>query len=190
MGGTVAVAHAQHEEPTDGELMEALRRGERPAAHALYVRHRRAAFDLAARRLGIAEEAEAVVHDAFLKTFAAVCDVRSDRVRSFRAFVLTVTRNLATDKLRRRKRTVAGDVPEGISPAPDLILIEVSRLRTAMDRLPPVLRDIVDLRYQEGLSFRQIAAKLGISRNGAFSRHGRAIQALRDAFDEPRGERP
>ena len=187
MAGMVAVAHAQQEERSDAELMEALRSGESTAAKELYTRHRRAAFDLASRRLGIAEEAEAVTHDAFIRTFRALQSDRADRIRSFRAFLLTVTRNLATDRLRRRRRTVGGDVPEGESPPPDPLQVEVGRLRTAMDRLPPKLREIVDLRYHEGLSFRQIATHLGISRNGAFTRHNRAIRILQDAFDEPRG---
>jgi RNA polymerase sigma-70 factor (ECF subfamily) len=168
--------------------MAELRRGDPQAAHGLYARHRRAAFDLAARRLGIAEEAEAVVHDAFLKTFDAVRKDRIDKIRSFRAFLLTVTRNLSTDRLRRRKRMVGGDaVPEGMVEPPDLIRVEVTRLRGAMGRLPPVLREVVELRYHEGMSFRQIASEIGISRNGAFTRHSRALEALRDAFDDPRG---
>ncbi len=187
MWGMSAVAVPREQERSDSELMEALRADDSEAARALYTRHRRVAFDLAARRLGIAEEAEAVTHDAFLKTFDAVRRDRSDKIRSFRAFLLTVTRNLTTDRLRRRGRTVSdAHAPEGACPPPDLLRVEVGRLREAMDALPPRLREIVDLRYTEGLSFRQIASQLGISRNGAFTRHTRAIASLRDAFDAPR----
>ena len=62
----------------------------------------------------------------------------------------------------------------------------LDRHKPTLDALPPKLREIVDLRYTEGLSFRQIASQLGISRNGAFTRHTRAIASLRDAFDAPR----
>jgi RNA polymerase sigma-70 factor (ECF subfamily) len=154
--------------------------GPRPATAALYARWRPVVFDLLVRRLGNVEEAEALAHDALLRAFAAH---ERGEVEHFPAYLLRVATNLATDAQRRQRLERGREDPEEVlstDAEPDRA--ELGRLRSAVDALPAECREIVDLRYGEGLSFGEIAAALGMSKNGVFARHERALDLLRAAF--------
>ena len=67
-------------------------------------------------------------------------------------------------------------------------------VRTALEKLDPTDREILALRYFDGLSFAQIGAILGLSRNAATKRGLRAMVELRDlippAFRPPEPSQP
>lgn len=95
------------------------------------------------------------------------------------------TRNAAIDAMRsevRREnvlRTFA-TMPDNSSPCPEA---EWDRLRPvldqALDRLPERDRDVVLLRYFQGLSFSELGQRLSMSENGARMRAMRALEKLR-----------
>lgn len=99
-----------------------------------------------------------------------------DRSQSFKPWIFTIMRNAQIDRLRRRRaqpseEPLGGDkeaepVVSMESPlfsiplAPEDILLRretVEHVREAIRRLPPPLREIVELRDIEGLSYREIA---------------------------------
>jgi DNA-directed RNA polymerase specialized sigma24 family protein len=43
-------------------------------------------------------------------------------------------------------------------------------------------RRVILLRYDAQLSFAEIGVELGMSKNGVFARHNRALERLRDMF--------
>ncbi len=53
-------------------------------------------------------------------------------------------------------------------------------VQAALDRLDPIDREILALRYFEGLNFAQIGTILGLSQNAATKRALRAMVELRD----------
>jgi RNA polymerase sigma-70 factor (ECF subfamily) len=61
-------------------------------------------------------------------------------------------------------------------------------VRAALDRLDPIDREILALRYFDDLNFAQIGAILGLSRNAATKRGLRALVELRDLI--PAAYRP
>ena len=143
------------------ELTGRVREGDRQAAEDLYVRWRQPVFDLLARRLGNLEEAENLTQDALLRALHAS---RTREVKRFGAYVMRVAHNLATDALRRRR--FRGEVPDmeaALEVMPDLDAAEHVRLRRAVRQLPPDQRQVVLLRYDQELSFGEIAATLGMS---------------------------
>jgi RNA polymerase sigma-70 factor (ECF subfamily) len=112
-----------------------------------------------------------------------------------------LTRNLANLQRRyygtqardpRRERPLA-DVLDGSSQAPDPALVAVQstpsqraarreqsdRLTDALDRLPADYRDVLRLRYVEGLSFPEVAARLGRSVDSVEKLWVRALARLR-----------
>ena len=151
---------------------------------ALYRRYRPAVFDLLARRLGNVEEAEALTQEAMLRALAAA---RDKEIRSFVAFVMRIAQNLATDQLRRRRFEGGWVDPEqALTVAADPERVELFRLRSAVMSLPDPYQEVVLLRYDAGLSFSEIAARLNMSKNGVFARHERALELLRATFDQRR----
>jgi len=146
----------------------------------LYLRWRPAILDLLARRLGNLEEAENLAQEALLRALDAS---NVQRIENFAAYAMRIANNLATDTLRRRR--FGSDVaPENqLPPMPDNPnAAEFRRLRKAVGNLDEAERNVILLRYDTGLSFAEIAAELGMSKNGVFARHNRALDTLRDMF--------
>ena len=115
-------------------------------------------------------------------TFLAV-DANADRyqpVGSPMAWILTITRNLAYQRLRRAKReTAAEDIPEEADHA---ILSEETEnkmiLETALKTLGEEERQIVMLHAVSGLNHREIAALLGLGLPTTLSRYHRALAKI------------
>ncbi|MBX2800545.1 MAG: sigma-70 family RNA polymerase sigma factor [Myxococcales bacterium] len=150
----------------------------------LYRKYRPKVFDLLVRRLRNVEEAEALAQEAMLRALQAS---KTKPIRSFGAFAMRIAHNLATDVLRRRRFEGGWVDPESalvVDPKPEQV--ELFRLRGLVEVLPPRYRQIILLRYEKGLSFAEIARSLDMSKNGAFARHERALDMLRESFGKRR----
>lgn len=121
------------------------------------------------RRFPAALDIDDIVQEAYLRLLRLRPDAA---LRSPKAFLFTVARNLALDQLRRR--TVSGEVAllaATAAPAADENVAaaeaergrEIDLLREAIEALPDRCREIFRLRKVEGLSQTQIATRLGIS---------------------------
>jgi RNA polymerase sigma-70 factor (ECF subfamily) len=70
-------------------------------------------------------------------------------------------------------------------PGPDRLAIardELRRLQVALDRLPPRCREAITLRQIEGLSRREIAARMGIGSGTVKEYLAEGVRALADMF--------
>jgi RNA polymerase sigma factor (sigma-70 family) len=114
-----------------------------------------------------------------------------------RAFVFQIARNLLLNRLRREHVVpieAVADV-DALSVAMDdpgqertvIARDELRRLQGALDRLPPRCRDVVILGRIEGMSGREISARLGITQQAA-STH--LINGIRALVNEVYGEFP
>jgi RNA polymerase sigma-70 factor (ECF subfamily) len=148
----------------EGALVEACRRGERPAMHTLYERYRRRVFALIARIVG-AQEAEELTQDVFLRAYRGLEKFRGDAQLSTWMYRLAVNAALshATRSVARTRRTAPEDellsLPAAAAPATDPRLRE--RLQGALDRLPAGYRAVLVLHDVEGLQHDEIAEILG-----------------------------
>ncbi len=107
--------------------------------------------------------------DVYVRVYEAAKTELPEKPKSF---VLTTARNLLADRVRRERIVpieAVGDVdalnaiidepgPERIVAARD----ELRVLQAALDRLPQRSREAVYLRQVEGLSRREIAARMGV----------------------------
>jgi RNA polymerase sigma-70 factor (ECF subfamily) len=129
-----------------------------------------------------AAEAEDIVQETFLK-------LHQGRMRDadrLAAWLLTVTRNAARDRLRRRKPQAAEEtfhtLPDDNAAAPgaDLERREFhARLHRALGSLPEEHRTALTLRYLEGLDYRAIEQTMGLSNGALRGILGRALGTLR-----------
>lgn len=157
-----------------------------------------------ARRLSpSSEEAADLVQDVYLKVLA------TDGWRAIkdpRAYVLRMVKNLAIQKMRRARVlsidavanmeaiTVSDDRPDAFEQASSR-----QRLRLVLDALqtlPPRCREVVELRRIQGLSARDIAARLGLSLSTVEKRLARGMAAITlamesaEAVGQPRRREP
>jgi RNA polymerase sigma-70 factor (ECF subfamily) len=176
-------------EPSDLELVQRGRSGDQAALGMLAKRHHAAAYRVALSLLKRDDVAQDVVQDAFLKAFRALGGFRADA--SFRTWLLTITANEAKGALRRagrRKETAledAGPVPsDEMDPADATVVAEeASRARDMLERLPEKQRLSVQLRIEEGLSFREIGDVIGSSEGAARVNYFHGIRRLRELME-------
>ena len=91
------------------------------------------------------------------------------------------------DRIRER---AAGARPAG-DPLEWLLLEERREIvQRALDRLPPGQAEILVLKYGEGWSYREIAARLGLTESAIESRLHRARRLLRDEIQGTSSEAP
>jgi|SRR6185437_15307415 len=115
-------------------------------------------------------DAEDLCQDVFVRVYEAARTKRPDPVKPF---VFTAARNLLINRARRDQVVSIESVAEPDAfeialdePGPDrnaMARQELRNLQAALDRLPPRCREAVILRKIEGLSHREIAARMGIS---------------------------
>jgi RNA polymerase sigma factor (sigma-70 family) len=122
------------------------------------------------RLVGNAADAEELLQE----TYARLHDFpQRAAVRSVRALARRIAKNLAIDRLRRAAVVTIDlmsdmetlNVQDSVASPEDQV-DEAQRkklLRAARERLPHRCREVVDLRFEHGLSYVEIAHHLGIS---------------------------
>jgi len=129
-------------------------------------------------------EAEDIVQDTFLKAHHQRGILREPE--KFPAWLLTVTRNGARDRLRRRRPQAE---PEAFDTLADHSVVtpgsalekeeHQAHLRRALATLPEEHRIALTLRYLEGLDYRAIETTMGLSNGALRGILGRALGTLR-----------
>jgi RNA polymerase sigma factor (sigma-70 family) len=200
-GGTQAVlsrAHAQeHRHVADELLVERVRAGDDEAFEELYRRYRRRIAGFAYGMVGDHARAEDIAQEAFMSALRRMRE--TDRPIAFRPWIHEIARNACIDQFRRAKR--ADEIPfesdEGAlaqrarlgrpDAAPDAALDNKERLRQlcgAFGGLSDSHHEILVLRELEGLSYREIGDRMGLSRPAVESTLFRARRRLTEEYDE------
>ena len=140
--------------------MMAVARGDLDALGELVVRHRSAAWSVAYRYVGDADEAEDLVQEAFLRILDAAGRYRP--TASFRTYLYRVLTRLCIDHTRKKRPLFTDRLPDAAAPGPSQSERIAHReldvaVRAALDALPPKYRMVIVLRYFEGLDGAAIA---------------------------------
>lgn len=157
-------------------------------------------YGFIARRVEDRSVAEDLTSTTFERALGAIR--RDDFVNaSFGGFLYRVASNAVVDHARRARRTVplgvrASDLDEagdrdaaeqlGDDSAARAFAAAIDRdaLRRAMVRLPATHRQVILLRYYDGLEPHELAAALGCSRQTLAVKVHRALRALRAQLDQ------
>ncbi|MGE0870020.1 MAG: sigma-70 family RNA polymerase sigma factor [Kofleriaceae bacterium] len=174
MGQTIAM--------TDGELLEASRRGERDAFGALVERYQDVVCAVTYSRTRDQALSEDVAQDTFIAAWRQLDQLREPgRLRSW---LCGIARNLASKARRRSDRETAVDQPIAISernPFDDVCAAEAEQVvADALARVPEAYRDVLVLYYREQWSARDIADALGLTETTVAQRLVRGRQYLAD----------
>jgi RNA polymerase sigma-70 factor, ECF subfamily len=149
--------------------------------------HMDAAHNLAKWLLRNEEDAKDVVQEAYLRAFKSFSGFHGSNGR---AWLLTIVRNTSYTLLKKNKAVdltttfdeeihTAGH--ESVSPSTIFEHGENAELiKEAMDELPVQFREILALRHQEGLSYKEIAEIAQIAPGTVMSRLARARGKLKE----------
>lgn len=181
-------------QPSDLEIIDRIRGGDRDAYRLLVERYSRRVFRLAYRLTGHTDDADEVVQESFLRAYRQIH--RYESRATFGTWIFRIASNYAIDVLRVRKRYVmqrsdggpeeTGDVEEpSKAPLQDRLAFSGEireRLESALAGLSEQERAAFVLRHMEGLSIPEASETLGI--NDGATRHSvfRAVKKLRQAL--------
>ncbi|HEX7298993.1 MAG TPA: sigma-70 family RNA polymerase sigma factor [Solirubrobacteraceae bacterium] len=179
----------------DESLVAAVRAGDDHAFEQLYLRYQRR---IGAYIYGMVHDhgrAEDITQDVFM---SALRRMRATDGRIvFKPWVYEIAKNACIDAFRRSRRTeeVSYDADDGgerlhlvsTSPTPDAAVdtrMSLDHLRGAFGGLSDAHHQILVMRELEGLSYRQIGERLGMSRPSVESTLFRARRRLSEEYEE------
>ncbi|MCM2254358.1 MAG: sigma-70 family RNA polymerase sigma factor [Vicinamibacteria bacterium] len=153
----------------------------------IVARYRRRVFHIAWKFTGRHAEAEDLTQEIFLKVFKSLD--RFHRDADFGTWLSSVARNYCIDRYRAGKRErevvvedlLAFDLAPAASGNPYRELESRDRtsfVRRGLDQLPDKLREAVVLRDLVGLSYQEMADKLGLPEGTVKSRINRGREEL------------
>src|SRR6478672_4296235 len=156
---------------------------------AMMLPHLDAAYNLARWLLRSEQDAQDVVQEAFLRAFKSFSGFHGCNGR---AWLLTIVRNTSYTLLKKNRvadlatpfdEEIHASGHESASPATILEQSEDAELiRGAMDELPAEYREVLALRHQEGLSYKEIADIAQIPLGTVMSRLARARDKLKECL--------
>ena len=167
-----------------------LRRGDADAFDALLARYQNRLYRYLLRLTADPAAAQDLFQETWLKVITRID--RYDESRPFEPWLFTVARNLALDHLRKASPESLDEPSESGEPRVARIgaegpgaldrLIERERrslLERRLEELPALYREALTLRFEEEMSFEEIADVLSAPVSTVKSRVQRALAALR-----------
>jgi RNA polymerase sigma-70 factor, ECF subfamily len=134
------------------------------------------------RRVGDEATADDLLQDVFVKIASRISTL--DDPGKLQGWIFLIARNAIVDHYRTRKETV--EVPETLPDESAADDPELEPLKAAFQRMIQALREpyreAVTLTELEGLTQKELAARLGISLSGAKSRVQRGREQLRQTL--------
>jgi RNA polymerase sigma factor (sigma-70 family) len=184
--------------PTDLVLVAAVRRGDDRAFEQLYSRYQRR---ISAYVFGMVKDhgrAEDITQEVFISALRRMRE--TDRTITFKPWIYEIAKNACIDQFRRSRRAeeVSMDAGEGLGqadhgrlvagePTPDAAVDtkqQLDHLCGAFGGLSDSHHEILVLREFEGLSYREIGDRMGLSRPGVESTLFRARKRLTEEYHE------
>ncbi len=169
-------------------LLVRSQRGDRAAFRELYRALYGPVSRYLRRRVPSAADAEELVGQVFFRLLESL-----DRVDPRKGTVLVYALSMARNALVDEARSRAGRVPEeaaaavpdsGAGPLERLMGEEdMERVRSELAKLPAETRELLMLRFGDGLRFAEIAQVLGLSEAAVRQRTSRAVRELRSRWD-------
>jgi RNA polymerase sigma-70 factor (ECF subfamily) len=173
--------------PADAGIVRSV--GDTPGPHdaetlirTLYAEHGRSLLAYATRLTGDRAAAEDVVQETLVRAWKHAGDLTTGR-GSVRGWLLTVARNIVTDRARARavrpaevadvvdKPPVQGDHSESV--------VNTMVVMDALDKVSPEHREVLVQLYYRGRSVAEAAKELGVPPGTVKSRSYYALRALR-----------
>ena len=185
-------------ERTDHELVADVRRGDERAFEALYERYHRRIYAFVLGMVKDHGRAEDVTQEVFVSALRRMR--ATERPIAFKPWIYEIAKNACIDAFRRARRAeeVSYDAEEGLSPndhrrlvvagaTPDAALAAKEELQTlcgAFGGLSDAHHEILVMRELEGLSYREIGDRMGMSRPAVESTLFRARRRLTEEYGE------
>lgn len=155
---------------SDEDLMRRTQRGDRQAFSLLYERYSASVLSYLYRMMGNIEDVESIAQEVFLRAFRFAPTYRYPQ--KFSTWLFTITRNLAINYSRRRKRSPVRNITElnleGVEINNDPYEVahrstdnvekqeEIARVLKALDDLPTDQKEVIVLGVFQDMSYAEM----------------------------------
>ncbi|MDE7462646.1 MAG: sigma-70 family RNA polymerase sigma factor [Muribaculaceae bacterium] len=183
---------ANYSSMPDERLVKAYAQGSNEAFDALLKRHQDRVFNYIIRIVKNEDLANDIFQETFVKAILTIKQGRYTENGKFPAWISRIAHNLIIDYYRQEKSenlqsTDLEDVDilnrKDLCEATieDLIINDqiLNDVKSLIQELPELQREVLQMRYYQNLSFKEIAEKTGVSINTALGRMRYAIINLR-----------
>ena len=166
-------------------LLRRLRRWDEEALTAVYDEHAPAIYRYAWRLTGHRETAEEVVSETFHRFLVSLKNGGGPE-RNLQAWLYRVAHNLVVDRWRRQsaqEEVPLVDASRAYTVDRNLERIarqqEIENVRRALKLLTPLQRQVIVLRYLEGMSIKEVATVVERDANAVKALQHRAVNSLK-----------
>lgn len=159
--------------------------GDATALETLYREAKSAVYGFALSYLKNAHDAEDVLHDTFVSVWSAAAGYQAQGKPM--AWLLTITKNLCLDRLRRQ--TKQAELPDEersdlFAEREDLSQEDKWLLQQTLQGLSEEERQIIMLHAIGGLKHREIAAMLDLVLPTVLSKYRRGLKKLKETYEK------
>ncbi len=187
MNDELKAPHIMNEERT----IRLAKEGSLDAFHSLYLSHWKRIWGIALRYTRAVADAEDIMQETFIRAFEKMHTYKVHSASPFAAWLNTICLNCTMDFLRRRKsrqhdqHLSIGDLsvePASSNPLPDRIAEEKQagkKIQESLQSLSPRQRIIFDMRFNQHMDVRDIAACLRCSPSNVKTQLFRSMRKLR-----------
>ena len=177
---------------SDQALLEQYVQGNREAISQLLERHTRRVRDYVRMMVKDNDVADDLTQEVLIKVVRVIDEGRYTDKGRFLPWVLRIAHNRVLDYFRAQKQAktvsessagfdVLGNKNFAEPSIEDSIILEqrAEEIRALVEELPEEQREVVKMRYYEGLSFKEIAGQTGVGINTALGRMRYALINMR-----------
>ncbi len=149
-----------------------------------YDAHADAIFRFCLLKVSSRERAQDITQETFMRYWQTLRS--GERIQNHRAYLYTVSRNLITDWYRRKKESSLDEITDtgvefaGTADTDITTQAEYSEILGVMQELDDDTREILTLRFVEGLTPQDIAKTLKLSANVVSVRIHRGLKKIQD----------
>lgn len=182
---------------SDRELLQAYMQGEEQSLTRLIERHGRRVKEYIRMLVKDPALADDLYQETFIKAVREIDAGRYKDTGKFLSWVLRIAHNQVIDHYRRqRQNREVREADAGYSLLNTMQLSDgnmedalvkrqtESQIRALVERLPEEQREVVQMRYYSGMSFKEIAEQTGVSINTALGRMRYALLNMRKEIRE------
>jgi RNA polymerase sigma-70 factor (ECF subfamily) len=182
---------------SDQILLESYRQGNREAMSQLLERHSRRLRDYIRMLVKDNDVADDLTQEVLIKVVKVLDEGRYTDKGKFQPWLLRIARNRVLDYFRAQKQVktvsessagfdILGSKNFAEPSIEDRLVSEqqAEEVRSLIEMLPEEQREVVRMRYYEGLSFKEIAEHTGVSINTALGRMRYALINMRQMIKE------
>ena len=153
----------------------------------LYEKNFERVYAFAVRRVRNRDDAEDLTSEVFHKALAHLPEFDWRGV-PFSAWLIRIASNLVYDQWKRTAREVIEQPPHQESGMDPEQIENNSRLFRMLSHLPPDQRRVIELRFAEGKSVREIAQDMGRTEGAIKQLQFRGLETLRTRLSEKYGK--